>query len=341
MLVPGKIMIKKGLSAVLSSCGLFSILDYYLLEDKAFILMYHRVLCEDCSRDTYIQPGMFVTCKSFERQVSFLSERYQILLLEELIEKINRNEKIGGCCAITFDDGWMDNYTNAFPVLKKYQAPATIFLATAFIGTSRLFWPEEICWHLERQSPVGQATANCSSPVLRFRREVENYPSDNRDFFLNKVIEVFKGYSPDDRNSVLEYFRGMGRFPYPLRQMLSWEEADEMSKSGLIAFGAHTAEHEILDQLPISKVKGEISRSKEDIEQKLGVSVTTFAYPNGNSNENIQEILQECKFVGAVTTRKGFLGRHTQLLEIPRIGIHEDICNTSAMFQARILLEKF
>jgi len=69
--------------------------------------------------------------------------------------------------------------------------------------------------------------------------------------------------------------------------------------------------------------------------------VTTFAYPNGNYDENVQHVLQECVFAGAVTTKKGFLGRDTPLMEIPRIGIHEDISNTIPMFRARILLEKF
>lgn len=335
------IIIKKGISAFNSGCGLFYMLEHYRLADKAFVLMYHRVLSRDSSHDIYVQPGMFVTDKTFDRHISFLREKYQILSLEKLIEKKSQNENLSGCCAITFDDGWRDNYTDAFPVLKKYQVPVTIFLATAFIGTNSLFWPEEICWHLEQHSLV-DATANKSFPVLKFYNEIEKYASDNRDMFLNKVIEYLKVYSPDERNAVLEYFRGMGTLQQDFtRQMLSWEEADEMRKSGLIEFGAHTARHEILDQLPISKVRTEISQSKKDIEQRLGVTVTTFAYPNGNYNEDVVKILDEGDFVGAVTTRKGFMGKHTPMMEIPRIGVHEDISCTIPMFQGRILMEKF
>lgn len=335
------IIIKKGLSVFLSRCGLFSALGHYRLADKAFVLMYHRVLCQDSSLDTYVQPGMYVTSKSFDSQVSFLKKNYQILLLEELIEKINRNEKISGCCAITFDDGWRDNYTDAFPILKKHNAPATIFLATALIGTNKLFWPEEICWHLDRHPLTRDAGATGASRVPTFLNEIGKYSSHNRELYLNNVIEILKRYSPDKRNKVLDSFRERSKRPYPSRQMLNWEEAREMIKSGLITFGAHTARHEILDQLSISEARTEISQSKNDIEQKLGVKVRTFAYPNGNSNESIQNILKEYDFVGAVTTRKGFLSRNMPLLEISRIGIHEDICNTVPLFRGRILLETF
>jgi len=336
-----KMIKRKYLSSFLSTCGLFAVLDRRRMTDNAFVLMYHRVLASNDLHKLYIQPGMYVTSSSFEKQICFLKSKYRILLLEELINKIRRKETVGGCCAITFDDGWLDNHTNAFPVLKKYQAPATIFLATDFIGTNRLFWPEEICCYLERSSLVRHASPSSLSTVLWFLREIEKYSSANRDLFLDKAIEVLKGLSPDERNTILEYFRGMGKSQDLPRQMLNWEEVDEMSNSGLLAFGAHTAGHEILDQLPISKARIEISKSKEEIEQRLGVKVSIFAYPNGNYNENVQKVLQECTFAGAVTTRKGLMNQETSLMEIPRIGIHEDISYTVPMFQGRILLEKF
>jgi hypothetical protein len=73
----------------------------------------------------------------------------------------------------------------------------------------------------------------------------------------------------------------------------------------------------------------------------VGGKIKTFAYPNGNYNENVMKVLRDCNFECAVTTRKGFLGPETPLMEIPRIGIHEDISNTVPMFRGRILLEIF
>lgn len=334
-------IIKKGLSEILSNCRLFSVFEHYRLADKAFVLMYHRVLSQERSYDMYVQPGMYVTDKTLDRQVSFLKEKYKVLFLEELIKKINRNESICGCCAITFDDGWRDNYTDAFPILKKHQIPATIFLATDNIGTDRLFWPEEICQYIDKLPLLKYTPADNAITVLKFYRDIEKYSTGGRNSYLNKVIEVLKKYSPDERAEVLTYFRGMNRAQVHLRQMMDWKEAEEMLKSGLIVFGAHTARHEILDQLPISIAKTEIYKSKYVIEQSLGVKVTTFAYPNGNYNADVLTLLQEGDFAGAVTTKRGYLKQSTSLMEIPRIGMHEDISDTYALFHGRILLEMF
>jgi len=333
-----KMTIRKYLTSFLYGCGAFAALDKRRMYGNALVLMYHRIIDPNDPHGIYAQPGMYVTPNSFDRQISFLKSKFRILLLEELVDKIKRNEMVGGCCAITFDDGWLDNHTNAFPILKKYQAPATIFLATDFIGTNRLFWPEEICCYFQH-NPAGRHAIDASpSQVLKFLREIEGFGSENRDFFLDSIIGVLKEYSPVERKTILKYFQRMYKFQDMPRQMLSWEEASEMSESGLIAFGAHTAGHEILDQLPISEAKDEIIRSKEDIECRLGVKVTTFAYPNGNYSDNIQKLLWECGFVGAVTTKRGFLTNDAPLMEIPRIGIHEDISDTIPKFWGRILL---
>jgi len=337
------IAIKKGLSAIFSGCGLFSLLERYCLGNRAFVLMYHRVLDHMDSYEMYVQPGMYVTSKTFEQQISFLSSTYRILPLEELIGKANRKENMGGCCAITFDDGWLDNYTEAFPLLQKYRVPATIFLATAFIGTNRLFWPEEICWLLEHQQQLKDmpSVADDPEPIQVFKREIKKKQSETRELFLDNIIQCMKRQSPEERNQILDYYREFSKTPNIFRQMMNWEETDEMRSSGLITFGAHTVHHELLDQLPLSNVRTEIFQSKADIEQKLGVNVTTFSYPNGNYTENIVKMLNEGNFAGAVTTRKGFLGHQTPRMEIPRIAIHDDISCTIPMLQGRILLETF
>jgi peptidoglycan/xylan/chitin deacetylase (PgdA/CDA1 family) len=123
--------------------------------------------------------------------------------------------------------------------------------------------------------------------------------------------------------------------------MLNWQEVNRMVKSGLISFGSHTAEHEILDQVSIQMAGSDISRSKKDIEQRIGDSIASFAYPNGNYNNNILKVIEDSGFKSAVTTKKGFISSRTSLLEIPRVGVHEDISNTIPMFWGRIILGKF
>lgn len=109
--------------------------------------MYHRVLASRDSEQVFVQPGMYVLSETFQRQVAFLKENFKIVSLEEMVERIKNRRDISRCCAITFDDGWKDNFCHAFPVLEKFSLPATIFLATGFVGTKRLFWPEEVTYY--------------------------------------------------------------------------------------------------------------------------------------------------------------------------------------------------
>jgi peptidoglycan/xylan/chitin deacetylase (PgdA/CDA1 family) len=336
------LLVKKVLSTIFSVSGLFFSIEQYLLSNKAFILMYHRILEPDISQSFYIQPGMFVSPTSFTKQIAFLKDQYEVVFLEDLVKMVTNGENIGGHCAITFDDGWRDNFTDAFPVLKKYCIPATIFLATGFVGRDRMFWPEEVCYYLERNMVNKSAfDDHAPSSYIRFRKEISTNNECLRETFFDRSIKILKGYSPGDREEILEYFRGMLKIePFP-RQMLSWDEARKMFASGLVRFGAHTVNHEMLDQVSLQKARDEISESREEIEHNLGGKVSTFAYPNGNYTESVRNILAESGFDVAVTTRKGFLAQSIPLMEVPRIAIHEDVSNTIPMFRSRILLRKF
>jgi peptidoglycan/xylan/chitin deacetylase (PgdA/CDA1 family) len=337
----GKIVIKRMVSELLSSCGAHTLIEHFRFSDKAFVLMYHRVLNSVDSQMLFVQPGMFVTTSSFEKQVVFLKKRFEVVFLEDLVEKVLNGESNGGLCAITFDDGWRDNYTDAFSVLKKYSIPATIFLATGFVGTNRIFWPEEICYYLDRSIANKLSFDGAPLSLVRFNKEISSYDPCKQESHFERSIEILKEFSQNEREEILRYFRGMFRIDPPPRQMLNWDEVCEMHVSGLVRFGAHTVNHEILDKVPLLKAREEISKSREEIENHLGIRISTFAYPNGNNNGSLQKMLAESGYNAAVTTRKGFLERGMPRMEIPRIAIHEDVSNTIPMFRSRILFKKF
>jgi len=97
------------------------------LGDRASILMYHSI-------DTN-EAFFSVTKKSFEQQIEYLvSQKVVFLRLPELIRRICAHESVAGCVCVTFDDGYKDNYMNAYPILKKFNIPSAIFLTTGTIG---------------------------------------------------------------------------------------------------------------------------------------------------------------------------------------------------------------
>jgi len=336
-----EMLLKRMASNVMSSTGIHSLTERVCCFGKSFVLMYHRILPSAADQPYFVQPGMFVSMASFERQIAFLKHKFKIVFLEDLVEMRLKREEIGGHCAITFDDGWRDNYTEAFPILKKYNAPATIFLATGFVGTDRMFWPEELCCYLTRNLPVQPGSEDAPLSFIRLNQEFGRCARVKDARFFDSAIEILKKFSPGERDELLGYFRvRFGNIAIP-RQMLSWDETQEMYTSGLVRFGSHTVNHEMLDQISLEKAEDEIFLSRQKIERRrLGNAVRIFAYPNGNYSESIQNILAKSGFNAAVTTCKGFLSRGTPLMEIPRIAIHEDVSNTIPMFRSRILFRK-
>ena len=216
------------------------------------ILTYHRVVSDHMVRDEHIQPGMYVRGQSFEAHITYLRRRFTIISFDELLDlwHTNRLKSYQSYCVITFDDGWRDNYQFAFPVLMKYRIPATIFLATDFIGTARWFWPDHMMLLLEkgRQETTGAADRGAVSTVLAetigvvlsavngiYRRVESGGPID-----LDNIIEVCKGIEVDRIHQIIDRLSRALHMDLPThRVLLDWDEVREMAGKG-VTFGSHS-----------------------------------------------------------------------------------------------------
>jgi len=229
---------------------------------------------------------------------------------------------------ITFDDGYKDNYLYAYPILKKYHIPATIFLTTGHIGTGKLFWWDKVSYIIQH--------ANVERLSLD---ELGSYPlqSELDKFHTNSIITERLKRLPDERKSVLmEKLADICQVsipPYLGKELiLSWDEVKEMSNDG-ITFGAHSVNHPILTNLPLERAEQEIIQSRKDIEEKLGQQVTAFAYPNGDFNPRIVELVRNAGFACAVSVLPGkLLSSKDNPYELSRIGAGEDSNKFKVMF---------
>src|SRR5215510_160511 len=96
---------------------------------RAAILMYHRVLPTTQADEGRVEPGMYVTPSTFRDHLSWLSDRYRVLPLSEIVSRLKDGRPLPErACALTFDDGWLDNFEHAFPCLRERGIPATVFL---------------------------------------------------------------------------------------------------------------------------------------------------------------------------------------------------------------------
>jgi len=248
----------------------------------------------------------------------YLSKTHKILPLNRIAEYLREGRHLNKKVAVvTFDDGYKDNYNNAFPILKKYEVPATVFLVTGHIGSENLFWYDKVrylIWNTKlkkiKVNGFGDFLLESKSDKLNSSfmivEKLKKIPNEKKNHLIEKLVNVFDVDIP----------RGLGK-----DVILSWDEVKEMSESG-IDFGAHTVTHPILTRIPLDQAKFEISQSKKDIEKRLNKPVDTFCYPNGTSsdfNKNIIDLLKAIGFTCAVTTNPATRPSKMNLYKLGRL----------------------
>lgn len=277
---------------------------------RVIILLFHKV-----NRLAAPFFGEAVKPHVFEKQIRFLKRFYEIVDLAALTDCGMDLKTSRDLIVITFDDGYRDNYSYAFPILKKYGVPATIFLTTDYVGTHRLLWHDELAWILYKASrPADPRTAARLRLPPKIHLAVEQFfGSDLRGKVqsLHSLASLLKKFSDTERQGVLSSLAnicGVEEWPGERnRPMLSWDEVSEMAEEG-ISFGSHSRTHPVLSRLSPLQAREEIIGSKKAIESKIGKPVTCFAYPYGKEEDysrSTWQVLREGEFTHACTAIRG------------------------------------
>jgi peptidoglycan/xylan/chitin deacetylase (PgdA/CDA1 family) len=327
------ILIKEIIAIPLFHLGITKGLSRRLKE--SVIVAYHHVIpAGGDDLYSFLQSGMYVTTKTFEKHICYLSKNYNIIPLERL-----QDLNIDNACVITFDDGWADNFHYAYPILKRYDAPATIFLSTGFIGSHEWPWPDRISYF------AMSATDACFRDMVKLHaakgviHDADRIIRLRRDLAAEDLIAHLKQI-PHDR--LIEIMHSTDMLLKPLigdlharKPWMTWDEVREMHKGG-ISFGAHTHNHVILTNCNEKDAENEIVLSKGMLSERLGVPVSMFSFPNGDYNEKHLEILRRLGFTHAVTTRGGVLRDSDDFLTIRRFMLHDNMTKTTPMLACRL-----
>ncbi len=293
---------RKQLGIVVAACfyysGLVKLVRWWRQRSgqRLIILTYHRASGGD-----------------LRSHLLYLRRHYRMLHLEEALKELYTPPQNGKyrhdqrpLLVLTFDDGYRDNYMQAFALAQQLQIPITIFLVPGYVESGEDFW-----WlvgeHMVRHAQVDEVTIEGRTYRLR---------QPNERNLLAQAIYTHARHSRSvaEREAFLATVRQALAIPSSAlleeaMRPLTWAQVHEMEESGWVSFGAHTMHHPILAYLADpAEVHREVAECRAVLEQRLGHPMRIFAYPVGKP-EHIGEIglrsVQDAGYDWAATTIYG------------------------------------
>ena len=305
----------------------------FLNRKVAVILTYHSVV--DCPLG--FDLWTHIPLERFEQHMALLAREANVISLKELVAGLQRGNLPEYSVVITFDDGFGNNYFRAFPVLKKYNLPASIFLSTGFIGTDNLFWPERLAYALMK---TASDHLDLSGRIFPLSNMIER-----RNAYI-ALRDKLKRLHPADLDQELSRLESTFGVPIDLEdplfkewRPLMWNQVQEMSNSGLVDFGGHTVDHHILSRLTEAEAKDQIVRCRRTLDKYLTPPVSLWAYPNGTTDdfdEAHAAFIAKQGFSTALTTNQEYIDTDSLPHRLGRWGIG----STAREKELRVILAK-
>ncbi|GAA0839853.1 polysaccharide deacetylase family protein [Marinobacter szutsaonensis] len=307
------------------------------------ILTYHRILPNQSPLRQTEQPGMVTTPEALDMHISLL-KRFgaEFVALNSWLDAQREKKTLPQLAvALTFDDGWQDNFEYAFPVLEKHNVPATIFLVSRRINTTWKFWPEQVLDLLiNHPQHLDHKALKWLHPYLGDISETTNHSSPYTIMQADSVINRLKALDDHTIEKQLEQARNALpalSLPHPTsRSLLNKQELETMLTSGLVSFGAHTRHHYRLNHVrSVSDLQNEIAGSLRDLEE-LGLKpVSIFCYPNGDITDQGEQLV-EGHFSAACTTERGWNKTPSNPFGLRRFNFHDGNGSTPLSFLATL-----
>ena len=315
---------------------------YAFNANNLLILTYHRVLPSSHPDLKYEQPGMYVTPQTFRIHMDEINKRFELFHLDDWIRAVKNNEPLPKyACAITFDDGWLDNYDYAYPILKELKVPATIFVVSNYLGTSYSFWPNRLNRLLGKLTAeqlnnflISEEGSWLKDIILEDKSITGKLDADK----ISQIIDSCKIYTENELNSFLSRMetRLDGHLISDSVDLMSQHHLQEMIESGFVKVGSHTCHHKrLLDGLDENEIDDEIINSKKVLQEKLNIDIDLFCYPNGDYSQYSLDVVNE-NYSAACSTMNGWNTLQSDMLLLKRIGVHEDISFNKHKFLARL-----
>ena len=309
----------------------------YLFEPRALVLMYHRIA--DVSNDPW---QLCVSPENFAQHLEVLQKTGKVIPVNMLVQSLRQKTTRHNSICLTFDDGYIDNYREAKPLLEKYQCPARFFIPTLYPGKKQQFWWDELesiflcCPKLPVnltlsidgtvfEFDLGKDDVLTNAHLLQHKQWAwPGRPPNRRCELYLAVWDLIKPLPYDKLQSVLTQVKHWASFQEPPGKKdfpMTREQLKDLISHPLIDLGIHTVTHMALSYHPLPIQKAEISESKQYLESLCERPIDSIAYPYGNYNNFTLAIAKDLHLNAAFTTAEKVVTNHTDPFQIGRFQV--------------------
>jgi peptidoglycan/xylan/chitin deacetylase (PgdA/CDA1 family) len=281
---------------------------------------------------------MYVSPETLAMHLAVLKRHFEIVDLGDWVGRCEAEQALPDrACAITFDDGWRDNFEYGLAVLQDAGAPATVFLVADLVGTNHQFWPNRLSrLLLSTEEPADVMPVPIMRRLAEFGLDLRTAGRPLSMNFVDAVVRACKSYSDEEMLRLTDEVSVVVGGNHSKRDLLDREEITVMQRSGLIRFGSHGRTHKRLtDQCERSVIEDEVLGSRERIQSLTGQPVNIFCYPNGDVSPTSISAVRSAYMAG-VTGMRGWNYPRTERHVMHRMSMHEDVAADESSFLARV-----
>ncbi len=306
---------KRVLLVFLNLLGVTSLVFHRQFRDrkKILILLYHRI----CQPENFFQPA--VSPERFEEQIRFISQHFEVVSTSRMFEIMDKKQLPQKPLAvITFDDGYRDNLETAYPILKKYNVPATIFLATESLEGAPM-WTSRV-----EAMFKNTAIKNLTVESLSKERTFELGSYEDRMKICHEVKSEMKQVPDSHRQTILEELEERMGGCKLSAEMLSWDDVRQMMQDPLIEFGSHSVSHRMLANLSLPEILSELEQSKEKIRNETGKEPCFISYPGNSYDVRVEKAAEQVGYEAAFAVDQELADFSQNRFSIKRVHIEDE-----------------
>lgn len=272
------------------------------------VLCYHGVYPDGVNLGRLNSSGKHIKAAMFESQMRMLREKFRPVSMNQIVSALcGVGELPERAVAVTFDDGYENNFTQAVPILKKYDIPATFYLTTGFIGSEKLMWTDllEAALFAEKSR---QFTLKSSGKEYVFDLDAEA----TRETVLRSIKKLCKALPSEELIELRETLSADSKIEESLRSaiygFMSWEQGRAIASCDLFSVGAHTVDHVSLAKARQETALHQVHSSVQTVTEQLETPCLHFAYPEGQEsdiNDYAKEIVKSAGVICAPSAISG------------------------------------